>query len=153
MKKLLIILILIICSCRLLSQQKGDNLILVKGVSFMQVCSALLDSGYSIEKKDDQLQTVKTEFKEYPTKFNGAYFIEVRVKDSVAYIKGKFSAPWSKSILAPNVYRRDPFFNQEKVIYDCNKNGRPVINLTSYPFSFINSFAKSLNGDIVYKKE
>lgn len=153
MQKLFIIITIMLCSCFVSGQQKGDNLIIVKGVSFMQVCNALLDSGYSIEKKDDQLQTVKTEFKEYPSKFNGAYFMEVRVKDSVAYIKGKFSAPWSKSILAPNVDRRDPFFNQEKVVYDCNKNGRPVINLMSYPFSFINSLAKSLNGEIAYKKE
>ncbi len=72
------------------SQQKGDKTIIVKGVSFMEVCTNLLDKGYSIDKKDTELQTVKTEETQYPKFWNAKYRINVRVKDSVAYISGTF---------------------------------------------------------------
>ena len=46
---------------------KSSNVIklIVKNVGFNQVCNALLDSGYTIDKKDNDLQTVKTELKSY----------------------------------------------------------------------------------------
>lgn len=88
-KFLIPLLILLIISTICQGQAKGDNTITVKGVGFMQVCNALLDSGYNVKKKDNDLQTVESDFK------NGTgkaalfkYKLLVRVKDSTAIITG-----------------------------------------------------------------
>lgn len=55
----------------------------------MQVCTALLDAGYVIDKKDNDLYTVKTEFKQGTGKNKWMkLLIKARVKDSVATLTG-----------------------------------------------------------------
>lgn len=110
--------------------------IIVTGVSFLQVCNALLDSGYTIDKKDNELQTVTTEARDYPKLWNAKYTINIRVKDSTAYITGKSINPVMPDDLE----------------YLTNKKGQPFSkSLYTYPFLLINDFAKAFNKEIQYK--
>jgi hypothetical protein len=69
------------------------NTIIVKGVMFMESCNALLDKGYFIEKKVNDLQIATTEYKEYAKHWNAEFKINIRVKDSALYITGLGTAP------------------------------------------------------------
>src|SRR5574340_1221919 len=112
---------------------RDANTILVKGVSFTEVCNALLDSGYSIDKKDAELQTVRTEVKNYPKHWNATYVINIRVKDSVAYISGTFTTP-------PN----GGLFKDEPITYITNKKGKAYPkSLSGSAFNWLNQFALS----------
>ena len=117
-----------------LAQQKNDNTIIVKGVSFSQVCNSLLDSGYVIESKDNDMQTVKTKERIYPKYWNATYSIYVRVKDSAAIMSVTFSAPGL-------LFHDDParFSPHDKAIF-------------CYPLLVANELAKSFNGQISYAK-
>jgi len=44
------------------AQQGGDNAVIVKGVTYLKVMNALLDSGYQIEKTDKDLGTATTKY-------------------------------------------------------------------------------------------
>lgn len=58
-----------------------SNIVKVYPVTFISICNALLDAGYDIEAKDNDLQTVTTK----PGYYNDKLII--RVKDSTAIIK------------------------------------------------------------------
>lgn len=88
---------------------KEVNTIIIKGVGFNQVCNALLDSGYAIQKKDNELFTVRTEKKEFPRYWSASYVVDIRIKDSIAYI----TATIFSSIV-----------NNEKAFYHTNSRGR-----------------------------
>lgn len=130
----------------------GANLIKVKSVAFIQICNFLLDSGYTIEKKDDELQTIKTEMKEYEKSFNGAFYIQIRIKDSVAFIRGYFTAPWWDPFTSASK-KTDPLFKNDLAVYSSNKKGKFRNNLSSYPFMRMIELFKGLNTDIEYIKE
>jgi hypothetical protein len=77
---------------------KNDNTIEVRGVSFVQVKSALVDSGYFIDQSDPDVGTIVT--KEHSAdnrrmfgKPTDAYHLimSVRVKDSVAVFQGEYN--------------------------------------------------------------
>lgn len=141
MKKILVALILI--PFWGISQNNNDNIIKVKGVDFIQVANALLDSGYYIEKKDSELLTIKTEAKQYPQFWNAMYTINIRIKDSTAYISGTFTAPPDGSL-----------FKDETIT--CLKNKKGILqtkSLSGYAFSLLDTFAKSLKGEISYLKQ
>ena len=87
MKKLFLILSLAIAANGM-AQVKGDNTILVSGVTFKQVVNALLDEGFKIEKIDSNYNTVRTEWKEH-VKYSFNYYFDIRVKDSTASITGQ----------------------------------------------------------------
>lgn len=127
---------------------KGANLITVKGISFQQVCQQLVDMGYSIEKKDNELQTVRTEYKEYSKSWNAAYRLNVRVKDSIAYINGHYSAPWWLTEKKDRLWDDAPIWNQTKSKGETNSRG-----MQGYAFGKMNEFATSLKGQIEYKIE
>lgn len=113
------------------SQNKGDNTISVKGVGFIQVCNALLDFGYSIKKKDIDLHTVETDFK------NGTGKAElfkcrllIRVKDSTAFITG----------------------HNYNVLINAMEYTRNTKS-SKLPFDEMNKFALSLGGQVEYLKQ
>ncbi len=113
------------------------NVIIVKNVGFNEICNALLDSGYSIEKKDQELQTVRTEPKNYPKYWNATYVINVRVKDSIAYISAI-----SKSALG-----------EMEVSNHVNRHGETYKkSLDGFPFLILNTFALSFKRSIDYEK-
>ena len=83
-------------------------------MGFLEVCNALLDSGYLISKKDNDLQTASTESKQFPRYWNATYIVKVRVKDSVAYISAAITAPPGGGL----------YFN-EPASYDCKLKRKP----------------------------
>lgn len=121
--KVLITLILLASFAYCQGQKTFDNAIIVKGVSFNQVVTALLDQGYKIEKVDKDFQTVQTEL-------TGRYNIAIyaRVKDSTATITGKFFS----SRIWEVYYEKSGGFGKR--------------------FMIIDAFAHSLNGKITYAK-
>lgn len=143
MRIILIIIIVfthsIICYCQTIPP--NANTIIVKNISFMQICNALLDAGYTIEKKDNELQTARTEPKAYPKYWNGKYRINVRVVDSVAFLSGTFTLGGGE------LFKDDPIYHHT------NKKGKPYPKSgIGYPFILLNDFAKSLKREIEYAK-
>lgn len=93
MKYLLLIFAFISCSPKIQYDPlipKNANRIVVKGVSFDEVVAGLLDAGYSLDKVNKDYQTVKTEYRNMCEKCVPQMYYEVRVKDSIAIIRGKW---------------------------------------------------------------
>lgn len=121
---------------------KDANTILVKGVSFSEVCNALLDSGYVIDKKDNDLQTARTESKQYPKYWNARYVLNIRVKDSIAYISGTFTGADGA------LFKDDPISNHS------NRKGETLPkSIYGYPFLLMKNFALSFNKPVEYRKQ
>jgi hypothetical protein len=145
MKTLFFLLLPVICTAQIPGNAK---VIVVKNVTFPEACSQLLDKGYSIEKKDDQLQTVRTEAKVYPKYWNAAYKIDIRMKDSAAYITATYTSPYENT--SDNDRR---FWKNESVYYHTNKNGKPFPkSLPGYAFGLVNEFALSFGKSVEYSK-
>ena len=115
----------------------GVHQIVVNGVSFFEVCNSLLDSGYTIKEKDNDLQTAVTREKQFPKYWNATYHVEIRVKDSTAYITGKVTSPLSSNEPIEYVIKRGKEFSK---------------GLLTYPFILINNFAKGFERPISYKQ-
>ena len=140
MKKIIILLNLVPFVVNAQTIPKDADVIIVKKVGFLEVCNALLDSGYTISKKDNELQTVSTENKEYPKLWNATYKINIRIKDSTAYISGTVITPPGGGL-----YFNEPLFNHT------NKKGVTYPkSLFGYAFLLINNFALSFNKEITY---
>ena len=132
---------------------KNANTIVVKGVSFIEVCNKLLDSGYTLESKDAELQAARTEPKVYPRYWNAAYKILVRVKDSTAYFKGTFTSPYVH-LLTKAANKTDPLFNNDPAYNHVNKKGMTYPkSIIGYPFLLINKFVLSFNKPVEYLKQ
>lgn len=140
-----VLIVCLVSATKVFSQEiaPNANTIIIKGVTFKQVCMSLLDSGFVIDKKDSDFETVSTKPKEFPKLWNAEYLINVRVKDSVAYISGLFSAPPGGGL-----FYNSPVYNH------CKKNGQPhPKSLARYPFMLINSFAKCFGKPLEYMKQ
>lgn len=137
--------LLLVCAVISFSQQKGDNTIVVKNVGFIQVCNALMDAGYVIEKKDNDLQTVKTEFKEGSGKNKWMkLLLTIRMKDSAAIITGQ----WYNTMFPGNKVIGKEFNienSTEKIEYTF---GNP-----KNCFKEVNQFALSFGKDVSYSKQ
>lgn len=140
--KFLILILLLPAAAR--GQTLSDaTVIIAKGVSFERVCNALLDSGYAIEKKDNDLMTVRTENRQYPNKWNATYLINIRIKDSSAYISGTFTAPPGGGL-----FKNEPIRN-----WTNRKGETKTSSLGGYPFVILDAFAHGLSGQIAYAKQ
>jgi hypothetical protein len=109
---------------------KGANEIRVANVSFDTVMNRLLDLGYTIDQSDRQFFNVKTDGKSPCKDCNGEMLLAVRIKDSVAYIRGKFSS---------GVIQDHDIENQKWGMYKAT-------------FAAMNDFALSLNRPVQYFK-
>jgi hypothetical protein len=124
-------------------QAKGDNVIYAKNVSFTQVVNALLDSGYVIDKIDKDFFTVTTKYKSFPPVFKtkksllGQAFydiaLDIRVKDSVAIIKGRA------------LVSSDSYSNIEY-----NNKGYYNAKLMGISWNQMDSFVRSLSSSVTY---
>lgn len=129
MKKIFILLLLP-CFCNAQDIPKFANTIFVKGVTFAQVKSALLDSAYFIDLQNEQDGTIITTEKNVdPYRLFGQntdrwhIILNIRVKDSIAKISGQIwyveQKPkqwrpieyWRSTISAPHAI----FMNMDKV--------------------------------------
>lgn len=122
--------------------QKNNNTIIVKGVSFNKVKETLLDAGIFIDQQNADDGTIITKRKGYcecPNKefFQLIYYI--RIKDSIASIKGRFNIIVTQSDNDEN--------NFIEVKYWKAKNTG-----MHYVFGIMDKFAKSLNGTMLEYK-
>ena len=118
------------------------NTIAIKGVTFKQVCMTLLDSGYLIDKKDNDLETVSTAPRDYPKLWNATYVISMRIKDSTCYFTATFTAPPGGGL-----FYNEPAYNH------CKKNGQPLTkSMIRYPFMILNNFVSAFNRQIEFLK-
>ncbi len=78
------------------SQEKGDNEIILNGVTYTQVIKALADQGFFFQNKDSESQTAITIPVKPPKRYTWHNGIElavyIHVKDSTAYITGNYDA-------------------------------------------------------------
>ena len=131
--------------------------IVVKGVTFTEVLNALLDKGYGIEKKDTDLQTARTEAIKYPRYWNGAYKINVRVKDSTAYFTGIYKCPYDTQLFSGALAQNEkdkPWDVSDFIYHATNKKGETQAkHMIGYPFLLMNDFVKGLGKQLEYKTE
>lgn len=141
----LFILVFTLISINSYSQQKGDNTIVVKNVGFVEMCNALLDAGYVIEKKDVDLQTVKTEFKEGAGKNKWMKLLLIaRIKDSTAIITGH----WYNSMFPGN-----KVLGKEFNIENSTDKIEYTIGNPKNCFKEMNVFALSFGKEVSYSKK
>jgi hypothetical protein len=126
------------------AQEKNDNTIIVKGVSFEQVVNALLDSGYHIEKMDKEYRTIKTEYRELCDNCLPQLYFDIRVKDSTATISGK----WRSNLNGIFGLKTERDNNSAYIFPIKNEKDK----VPKKCFNKMNDFAKSLNGQITYAK-
>lgn len=119
---------------------KKANIIIIKGVGFLEAANKLLDAGYPIEQKDNDLQTVVSE-PQVLKKFATAYItISIRIKDSSAYIFAK-SALYTYGKLNPN-----NLFTEWRV-----RNAGMKGSADRVTWDELNTFALSFNKPVEYK--
>ena len=128
---------------------KGTNLIKVKGVSFKEVAETLLDQGYTFMKIDSNFNTITTDPKDNSRRTSGMIQINIRVKDSVAFITGYCG--WTAGDFTDN-----PGYTGDKLL-DVALGGKGEIrnvgmkrSILKDSFGAIDKFAKSLGGKIEY---
>lgn len=144
MKTILLILsFFFVTFCK--SQSKGDNTILVKGVTFDQVVNALLDSGYRIDKIQKDFKTVKTEYRDICSNCVPQMIFDIRVKDSIATIKGTWRSDGGILGQALTGNKKNDY------IYFDIQNIKGKID--KYIFNKMDSFARSFSGIISYAKQ
>lgn len=130
---------------------KNNNTIIVKGTSYSKVKETLLDAGFFIDQQnadDGTLITRRKGFCECPNKEFYQLVYYIRVKDSVANIKGKFSQAVQIKLVEThrNTDGKDDF---SEVIYWKSKS-----SAYNYLFGIMIGFAKSLHGEsIEYKTQ
>lgn len=113
------------------------NLVIIKGVSFDQLCNTLLDSGYAIASKQNDIQQVTTEMRQYQ-KANAAYKIVARVKDSVVYMRAYFTAPYS--------FSDAPLWKDQRAVAVVSGKGKmKTETFSGYPFYRMLNIARSLS--------
>lgn len=121
---------------------KGNNAILVKGVSFKSVKESLLDSGIFIDQQDEEDGTIITKRKGYcecPNKEFYQLIYYIRVKDSLATIRGRFSQQVQLKI-ASTILPRDEREDFTEAIFWKSK-----MSAYNYIFNIMIDFANSLN--------
>ena len=139
---------LFFASCCVFGQEpvKGNNAIIVKGVTFSKVKGTLLDAGIFIDQQNAEDGTIITKRKGYcecPNKDFYQLIYYIRVKDSVATIRGQFSTP----VYLLGGGGKSPEDDFSEVIYWRDKKSG-----YNYIFGIVIAFAKSLGGlSIDYK--
>lgn len=133
------------------------KVIVIKNMGYQQVLDALLTKGYEIESRDAELKTVRTGAIVYPRYWNGAYKINVRVKDSVAYFSGIYLCPYETQLtsLLVGVKLNEAKWDNNHFIYNrTNKKGQPQVkSMEGYPFWLMNDFVKTLSTEIEYRTD
>lgn len=115
-----------------------SNTIKVTGVGFLQACTKLLDMGYLIDKKDNDLMTAQTTYKQYINSYNAEHKIFIRVVDSVLTVTGLCRAPSGNGGL----------LNDERLWWAKAKK-----SLASVGFSYLDQYALSFGRPVEYVKQ
>ena len=113
----------------------GSTTITVSGITFAEMCNAVLDAGLTIDRKDNDLQTLSTTFSK---KEVWEPVIFIRVKDNIA-------------VLRSEIY--SDFLGFQNSYYKEKRNRRVVQNAYMNGFMTIYKIAKSLNKQMVYSTD
>jgi hypothetical protein len=114
------------------AQQKNANAMQVRGVTYSQVMTLLLDNNYTVEKSDKEFGTIKTDWKKMCENCAPELQFNIRIKDSTAIIKGQ--------------WRTKDVFSGDILLFDI-KNERSKV--PQMAFSLMNNIATAL-GEVVY---
>ena len=118
---------------------ENAKVIYINNSDFKSACNAILDQGFTIDKKDNELQFAET----IHPGLNEALpewkpIITLRIKDGRTILRAKiFSSVYKDYIEA---------FNRS------NKNGKPQKNAYVYAFMMCYKIAKSLGNEITFSK-
>jgi len=135
----LILFMPIICLSQI---PKRANTIIIKGPTFKEVATALLDAGYTIEKSDSSLQTIKTEWKDGTGKDKLVRLrLYARIKDSSAIIRGEYYPPGPIGT---------KFLGQEQTIENSTYKIENTSGLPKNSFNEMNDFALSFKKPVEY---
>lgn len=153
MKKYTLLLSFFLINSWCFSQNKGDNVVIVKGVSFIQACTSLLDSGYLFKSKDSELQIVVSEPREYPKGWNAGYVIIARIKEGDLYLKVTFTAPF-QDIFTRAANKTDPLWKDMPGYYRTNKKREFLAkSMDGQAFKILMDWARCFGKPIEYLKE
>lgn len=133
---LLIDLILILACIKSVAQEKKDNTIIVKNVSFEVVCKQLVDKGFILEVAKEDYGQVKTG--EYPYSNIGKMYLQIKYKDSTAFIQ---------CFANPGVVFMDQHSGFTQVMFNGWKGSD-----SRKCAAIWDCYAKSLNGEISYAR-
>lgn len=119
---------------------KGTNTVIVTGVGFKQIAGALLDSGFIIDKSDEDLGYVKTEYKKLCAKCIPDLFLNIRIKDSVAIITGGWRSD-------ADIFSLFQTSKQDYVLIPIRKEKSKVPRII---FAYVDKFAHAFNCPVSY---
>jgi hypothetical protein len=140
MKILLLLLFIPLIS---FSQNKNDNVIIAQKVFLKQVVDTLLDHGYLIDRIDSNYNTLKTDYKKLCSDCVPEIMFNVRIKDSTAYISGKWR---SNGGLFGNVLSG----NNDYIYFDIMNEKSKV---PKHCFLEMDKIAKLLSSNVTYSKQ
>lgn len=121
---------------------KKANTIIVKGVAFIEAANKLLDLGYIIETKDNDLQTIKTVPKAVKKYSTAQMYFHIRVKDSSAIIRA-----------TAGLYKYGTF-TQVNLVYEGQVSyGGMKGSAMRITWDELNAFALSFNKPVEYRIE
>ena len=112
------------------------NIIYVHNSDFKKVCNAVLDAGFTIDKKDNELQTIETK---EPKDNVWIPILFIRIKDSITIIKPKYYTHIG-NMWGDGTYKQ-------------NKKGKPRQNAIVHAFLQAYKVARLIGGQIECKKE
>lgn len=141
LKPRLLIPFLFLCSAAFCQDINQDiNTITVKGVTFNQVLSRLLSSGYSIDHLDNNSKTIRTKFSKCSSKTAAMNIsLRVHVRDSVAIITGRMCYNINN-----NQYASPDSARTSVVKYTRGASKEAFLQM--------DNFAKSFRAEMIYSK-
>ena len=123
------------------AQKRGDNIIIIKNVSYETACKTLLSEGFVIDKRDAELQTVKTEPKMTKGNWLTTIIVYVRVVDSTVRINTTFTLEGT-------------ILKDEELGYPANKKGKFYpSSATGQAWVAVEALARKMGSEIEYLKE
>jgi hypothetical protein len=141
MNKILIIVMLLPIFVIGQTPPKGTNTITITDIGFNQIASALLDSGFVIDKSDRDLGYIKTEYKPLCSKCVPQIYLNVRIKDSIATLTGG----WRSNV---NIFA----LNSNKDQYYLFPIQQEKSKVPRKCFEYMDGFAKAFDRPISYSK-
>jgi len=127
------------------AQPNNTSTILVKDISFDQVASTLLDVGFSPAIVQKDLGYITTDWKPFCSDCAPEFMLTIRIKDSIAYIKGQWRTNAGISLHGPHTALN----SATAYIYPISNAGPKLAKIA---FNLMNIFAYSLKGELFYDK-
>jgi hypothetical protein len=136
----ILLIVLILFSKQSFAQKRGDNVIIVKNVSYETACKTLLNEGFIIDKRDAELQTVKTEPKSTKGFWLFVIVVNIRIVDSSARITTTFTM--------------GDFLINEPLGYPATKGGKyQGKSASAQGWEVVDGLARKMGSEIEYIKE